>query len=270
VAPGRVFVALSDGRVRGFLGHRAAFWLSPPAPAAELEAAADGRSLLATSRRGTSWVFDVSGAAPVKYRRWERKSGRSQGLTRDGRMLVRGDVRGQVRGYELAGYKLKWLVKATQVALSADGRWAACREGKALRVHDAVTGRASGPGRLAAGRVIALGVARPDRLAWLEEAAGGCALHLTGTQPRPVVCHDSARLAFSPGGALLALALGAEVELRDGHTGALLARHHRTGGALLAAPLGPRAYVVVGLAPGRVSWFRLPGPAPAPRRPGSR
>jgi hypothetical protein len=264
----RVFVALSDGRVRGYVARRPAFWLKPPLAARALGASADGRYLLVTAANGTNWTYDLSGPEPVLYRRWERKTGQSEGLTGDGRMLVRGDVRGQVRGYELEGYKLKWLFKAERVALSPDGRWALCRRDQALTLLDALRGSPQGAARTAAGPVLAMAVASAERIAWLEQAAKGCTLRLVtpGSKAAPaavsVPCHPQASLAYSPSGDLLVLAVGPEVQLREGRTGRLLARHQRAGAALLAAPLDDLTYVVAGLAEGRVTWLRLPASAP--------
>lgn len=263
VAKDRVFIALSDGRVRGYRAERPAFWLKPPSAARSLSASADGRFLLVTSTRGTNWVYDLSGQEPVQFRRWERKVGLTEGLTGDGRLLVRGDVRGQVRGYELEGYKLKWLFKAESVAMSPDGKWALCRRGQALAVLDAVGGRPQGAVRSAANPVVAMAVASADRLAWVEQRAAGCALLLGGPQatpapaPWPVPCHPQASLVFSPSGGLLVLAAGSEVQVRDGRTGQVRARHQRPGGTLQAAPLDDSSYVVVGLAEGKVTWLRL-------------
>lgn len=269
VAGDRLVVGLSDGRVRGILSRRPSFWLTPPAPATALGVSADGRYLLVTSSRGTNWIYDITGPAPVMHRRWERKVGTTEGLTRDGRMLVRGDVRGQVRGYELEGYKLKWLVKAERLAMSPDGLWAILGLGKALTVHDAATGLPKGGGRSASGQVIAMAVASAVRLAWLEEAGGRCALRLLnwGTRSEGVPCASGASLAFSPQGGLLALSLGVEAQLRDGRSGGLLARHRRDGGRLLAAPVDDRTYAVAGLAEGTVTWLALPTDLPraAPR-----
>ncbi|MDY0001723.1 MAG: hypothetical protein RBU30_10540 [Polyangia bacterium] len=280
VAGLRVFVALADGRVRGFMAQRPVFWLSPPRPAKTLDASADGKSLLVTSAIGHNWVFDLTKPEPALHRRWERKTGLGQGLTADGGMLVRGDVRGQVRGYELAGYKLKWIAKGERVVISPDGRWALALQGQTLSLLEAANGRSHGSPLAASGPVVAMAVAQAERVAYLVRGSGGggggggCELRLAGAgalkspAPSPVPCHPEASLTYSPAGGLLAVAAGREAQLRDGRTGGLLARHQSEGGLLFAAPLDDSTYVVAGLGQGgRVTWFRLPRAAPAPPSP---
>jgi hypothetical protein len=102
----------------------------------------DGNALMATDAALSNFVWRREAGKFKYYRHWHRKTGRSQALSRSGRILIREDVRKSVRWYELATRKMKELVKARGVAASGDGRRVAVRNLKGeVEVRDGSTGR---------------------------------------------------------------------------------------------------------------------------------
>ncbi len=120
---------------------RPAWSVAAPPGLSDVRMSADGRWLLLTLTSGTNLVYDTRARPPQRFRRWKRKRGQGQALSADGSILVRGDIRHSVRGYELQTFKMKWLVKADRFSLSPDGRVVTLHRGARVWHVDAVTGR---------------------------------------------------------------------------------------------------------------------------------
>jgi hypothetical protein len=191
----------------------------------------------------------LTDTGPQPFRKWKRKVGQTQGLSADGRMLVRVDVRGQVRGYQWQGYKMKWLLKADQVRVSPDGRWSACAGGSRVTVVDTVTGK----------------VQAPTRLAILSRSGAQCRLAISGRTAQTLPCPAQAELRFSPLGGLLTLSTPGAGSVYDVASGARAARHEQAGEWVRVAPISEVSYVVSGSSTdGSLSLFRLASPSPPP------
>jgi hypothetical protein len=270
-----VVAATADGRLRAWdpVSRKALWQVEAPLPVTDLARSGDGKTLLVTVKNLTNLTYPLTPAAPVSPWKFKRKTGSTQGLSPDGRLIVRADVRDSVRGYELQGYKMKWLVKAARVAVSLDGTMAACVLGKAVTVVDTQRGKPQGPAREAGGEVIAFAVHAPSRLALLTRSGEQCHLTVGDRPARVVPCPATAELRFSPRGDLLALSTPGSGQVLDGATGAPRAEHRATAapGFVRIAPLSETSYVVAGGSPdGSLSLFRLPAVAPSPSRPGPR
>ncbi|MFH2010465.1 MAG: hypothetical protein ABI333_27950 [bacterium] len=195
-----------------------------PGPVGDLLLSADGGSLLATTSSGTNYVYRVDVNPPRLYRTWKRKRGLkgdpSQGLSADGKLLVRSDVRGQVRGYALEKYKMRWLVKGERLAVSRDGSVAACAQSSQVQLRDTGTGRAFGSPWTPVGVLRALAGHSKGRWAWLSECGAacpveprprlkpgepGCELRTTLGRSVALPCPPRAGLTWSPGGKRLAV-----------------------------------------------------------------
>ena len=234
--------------------------LKAPGRPVDLQLAADGRFLLVTSALGTNWVYRIDGARPKLYRRWKRKAGSTQGLSAGGQLLIRGDVRGQVRGYALEKYKMKWLTKADRVVVSRDGRVAACVKGRELTLRDARSGRAMGKPRQWTGVLLALDLLSATRWAALLQQGKSCALVVASQPRRSVDCLPSARLVWSPGGKRLALHGKGGVTIwgadNRGADNRVLVRL-RSSGSLLVAFLSDDRFVVANQRAGELTHYRL-------------
>jgi hypothetical protein len=246
-----------DARTR-----RSRWTLKAPARRVAVSLSADGRSLLLTTPAGTNHVYRLGSGKPQAYRQWKRKRGgnrgRTQGLSADGAMLIRGDVRGQVRGYALDGYKMKWLVQGERVVVSRDGRVAAVVRGQQARLLDAVTGREVGTALRLTGAREALAVHGRGRWArWIRQGQT-CALRVAGGQPRPLVCVPEVQLAWSPGGALLGIAGQGAVRVIRPADGALVSTHgSRFWAPLRVAFLTDTTFVLANEVGGQLSFYRL-------------
>jgi len=275
--PGGVAVLDESGAVWLVRRGRVELRFKPHGRNRDVQASADGRWLLLTSRTGTNRVYDLEKRPPARSRVWKRARrrdrGRTQGLSRHGRMLVRGDVRHQVRGYELATYKMKWLRRAAGVVLSRDGRVAVLWGNPGIVRVDAASGRSAAPVLAVRGRLRAVAFAGRDRGAWVEQQGSVCRLVLVGpgaggapgapaspgAQLRRlrVGCSAAAALAISPRGALVVLFGADEVTVVARASGRIVATHRLPGHVLLAAVTGERDYVVSGLVPRRLMVFRV-------------
>jgi hypothetical protein len=108
----------------------------------DIRFSADGSAILATGELLSNFVWRIRKNKARFYRVWHRKHGDDQALSRTGRMLIREDARGSVRWYELSTYKMKWLVKASTIATSGNGRIVACRSWKgAIEIRGSKRGR---------------------------------------------------------------------------------------------------------------------------------
>ncbi len=101
-------------------------WLSDPVDQSlsHLSFAAASPMLAAVGDQLSSYIWNLD--EKKLFRTWHRKAGRRQALSADGSMLVREDRRHSVRWFQLATYKMKWLVKARLLGLSLDGTKALC------------------------------------------------------------------------------------------------------------------------------------------------
>lgn len=272
VAAGRSLVTAAGDRdgtgtwLRGWdASRRKGLWtLKAPSRRAALRLAADGKSMLVTTPAGTNHVYRLGADKPRAYRRWKRKrgrnKGRTQGLSADGKMLVRGDVRAQVRGYTLDKYKMKWLVKGKRVLMSRDGRVAAVVRGKQVRLVDAVTGRGLGLGKTwkLAGTLVGLAVHSRDRWAQILRRGQACELRVTGQKPRAVGCVRDVHLAWSPAGTLLGYAghgVATVIRVSDGR---VLSTHRSCFWAPLRVAFpSDTTFVLANETGGQLSFYRL-------------
>jgi len=235
--------------------------LKAPASRVELRLSADGRSMLLTTPGGTNHVYQL-GAKIRAYRTWKRKrgrkKGRNQGLSADGSMLIRGDVRGQVRGYALDKYKMKWLVKGERVVMSRDGRVAAVVRGTQVRLVDAVTGLGLGKAWTLAGNLIALAVHSRDRWAQVLRKGQVCELRVTALKSRAVGCKGGAHLAWSPAGTLLGIAGQGSAQVIRVSDGRVMSTHQsRFWAPLRVAFPSDTTFVLANEVGGRLSFYRL-------------
>ncbi len=242
--------------------NRKALWmLKAPASGVELRLSADGKSMLLTTRGGTNHVYQL-GAKPRAYRKWMRKrggkKGRTQGLSADGKMLIRGDVRAQVRGYTLDKYKMKWLLKGDRVMVSRDGRAAAVVRGKQVRLVDAVTGRGLGKSWKVDGTLVALAVHSRGRWAQVSRRGKVCELRVTALAPRSVDCTRDVHLAWSPAGTLLGIAgYGVAMVIRAADGRVLMAKRARSWAPFRLAFPSDTTFVLANEFVGQLSFYRL-------------
>jgi hypothetical protein len=227
--------------------------LGAPGTLRDVDLSADGRWLLLTAPGGTNLVYDLRQRPPKRYRRWKRKAGRSQALSPDGKMLLRGDVRGQVRGYELRSYKMKWLVRAERLRLSPDGKTVAVLRQGTLRPLDAITGRRRGKPWSPRGTLRAFALRDASQLMAYVKRSDGCALARPRGEALALPCLAKPRLRLAPRGDLLTVAGRGQALVVDTRAWAVVHRHARDGATLRATPVGPRSWVVANLAPGRLS-----------------
>lgn len=238
--------------------------LKAPARQVELGLSADGKSLLATTPGGTNYIYQLTSGAPKMYRKWKRKrgrnKGRTQGLSADGAMLIRGDVRGQVRGYALDKYKMKWLVKGERVLLSTDGKVAVVLRGSELKAVHAVTGRPLAVPSTFDSPPLALAAHSRGRVAAVfakERTKMVCGLGGLGT-PRSIPCLKHLQLIWSPGGTLLALAGLGEAQLIPRARGRkTISIKSASKGVLRAAFPSDTTFVLANERPGQLSFYRL-------------
>lgn len=242
---------------------RKALWsLRAPSRRATLRLSASGQAMLLTTPAGTNHIYRLGGVIPRAYRKWKRKrgrnKGRSQGLSADGKMLIRGDVRGQVRGYTLERYKMKWLVKGERVVVSRDGRVAAVIRGKEVRLLDAVTGKGLGKTWKLAGTLLAMAIHSRGRWAQILRRGRVCELRVTRRKPRAVGCVRDAHLAWSPGGNLLGIAgKGSAVVIRTTDGRVLSTHRSRFWAPLRVAFPSDTTFVLANQIGGRLSFYRL-------------
>ncbi len=268
VAAGPALVSVTRGAKKTWLRGwdvktRTALWtLEAPARRVELALAADGKSMVVTTPGGTNHIYRLSGPKPKIYRKWKRKrgrkKGRSQGLSFDGGMLIRGDVRGQVRGYTLDKYKMKWLVKADRVVMSRDGKIASVFRGKSVQMLDAVTGRSREPALVLGGRLIDFAAHSHRHGAYVAEQGGRCTLTGGSFKARPLVCISRMKLAWSPGAKLLGIAGQGVARIISRSPFKLLSEHtSRASAPLRVAFPTDKTFVVANEPEGRLSFYRL-------------
>jgi hypothetical protein len=245
--------------------NRKALWtLKAPATRSELRLSADGKSMLLTTLGGTNHVYQL-GATPRAYRTWKRKrggkKGRTQGLSADGKMLIRGDVRAQVRGYALDKYKMRWLLRGEQVFVSRDGRVAAVVRGNQVRLVDVVTGRGLGKTWKVDGTLVALAVHSRGRWAQILRRGQVCELRVTGLKPRPLACKEfivgNQFLAWSPSGSLLGISGFAVATVIRASDGRVLSTHRGRRTSYRMAFPSDTTYVLANEPTGKLSFYRL-------------
>lgn len=270
VAAGRSLVTAARDRdgtgtwLRGWdvVGRKARWMVKAPARRVDLRLSANGRSMLLTTPGGTNHVYRLGGGGPRAYRRWMRKrggkKGRTQGLSADGKMLVRGDVRAQVRGYTLDKYKMKWLVKGERVMMSRNGRVAAVVRGSQVRLVDAVTGRGLGKTWKVAGILVGLAVHSRGRWAQILRRGQACEVRVTGQKPRAVGCARGVHLAWSPAGTLLGHAghgVATVIRVADGRV--ISTHRSRFWAPLRVAFPSDTTFVLANETGGQLSFYRL-------------
>ena len=155
---------------------------------------ADASRLAGVGDQLSSFVWDLAPKYAI-YRTWHRKAGHDQVLSPDGHRLIRADVRHSIRWFELATYKMKWLVKATLLGASKDGTLILCLDRKGnLGLRSAVTGRATRTTPLGPG-VVGAALDRPsNRLLVVRRTAGGFQVEIRNAKG-----HDLGKKVTLPG-----------------------------------------------------------------------
>lgn len=244
-------------------GTRKLLWkIEAPARRVELALAADGKSMVVTTPAGTNHIYQLSAGKPKAYRKWKRKrgrnKGRSQGLSADGSMLIRGDVRGQVRGYALDKYKMMWLVKGERVVVSTDGKTAMIIRGRTVQMFNAVTGRTREPALTLPGKVIDLASHSRKYGAFVLRQAARCILTAGSINSRPVVCIPQMKLTWSPGAKLLAIAGQGVARIISRLPYKLLSEHtSRLKAPLRVAFPTDKTFVLANETAGQLSFYRM-------------
>ncbi|MCD6497611.1 MAG: hypothetical protein J7M25_04805 [Deltaproteobacteria bacterium] len=155
---------------------------------------ADASRLAGVGDQLTSFVWDLAPKYAI-YRTWHRKAGHDQVLSPDGHRLVRVDVRHSIRWFELATYKMKWLVKATLLGASKDGSIVLCLDRKGnLSMRSAVTGRSVRMVRLGPDVVRATLDKTSNRLLVLRKSGAGFQVEV-----RDAKGHDLGKKIMLPG-----------------------------------------------------------------------
>lgn len=114
---------------------------SPGTEVDQLAFSGDGTALMATDTSLTNYIWRKEENKLKFFRKWYRKTGKAQALSRNGEMLVREDVRSSVRWYELRTHKMKELIKASGVVVSGDGKRVVVRaKNGALEVRSTLDG----------------------------------------------------------------------------------------------------------------------------------